>query len=386
MTGSRVSLLPRVAVIGAGIVGATVAFRLAEKGLDVLLLDRGTPGHGATAASYAWINANAKLPRAYFDLNAAAMQEYRRLAWRLAPAYWYHVAGNLIWYADPRDVQELRERVERLRAWGYAAEMLPASEVLANLEPGLVGGVADQPEPFAWFPEEAWVEPLAMTKRMVEMVRNVGGRVLTGERGEAIGIGLEEGRVRSVTLAGGQAIAVVGVVNAAGANADRIAAMVGRRLPMASLPGMVVRAEVADDDGAPRRPIETDAVAIRPDGAGRSLLAIDSDDLPELHDASLGSLPLDHPLVVEVMRRGAAVFPALAAALPAEALVALRSMPADGFPSIGGVASIPGYYEAVTHSGVTLAPLIARSLTEELLGRPPDPLFAPYSPDRLALV
>jgi glycine/D-amino acid oxidase-like deaminating enzyme len=385
MAGTRVSLMPRVAVIGAGIIGATVAFRLAEKGLDVLLLDRGAPGHGATAASYAWVNANAKLPRAWFDLNVAAMQEYRRLAWRLAPAYWYHVDGNLIWYANPGEEKALRERVARLRAWGYAAEMLPAREVLVNLEPGLAGGLADQQEPFAWFPEEAWVEPLAMTKRMVEMVRNVGGRVLAGDHGAVVGIGVEEGRVRSVALAGGQTIAVVGVVNAAGANADRVAAMAGRRLPMASPPGMAVHAALPDDDGAPRRPIETDGIFMRPNGAGRALLAIDNDDLPELDDAPLGSLPLDHPLVVEVMRRGAAVFPALAAALPAEALVALRPMPADGFASVGGVASIPGYYEAVTHSGVTLAPLIARSLTEELLGRPPDPLFAPYSPERPAL-
>ncbi|MCC7024529.1 MAG: FAD-binding oxidoreductase, partial [Thermomicrobiales bacterium] len=302
MVGARVSLMPRVAVIGAGIVGATTAFRLAEKGLDVLLLDRGMPGHGATAASYAWINANAKLPRAYFDLNAAAMQEYRRLAWRLAPAYWYHVDGNLIWYADPCEARALRERVERLRGWGYAAEMLPAREVLANLEPGLAGGVADQEEPFAWFPEEAWVETLAMTKRLVEMVRNVGGRVLTGSRGEVVAIGVEAGRVRSVTLAGGQTLAVVAVVNAAGADADRVAAMVGRRLPMVSPPGMAVYAELPDDDGAPRRPVETDAVAIRPAGPGRALLAIDSEDVPDVEDAPLGSLPLDHPLVVEVMR------------------------------------------------------------------------------------
>ncbi|MBL8128556.1 MAG: FAD-binding oxidoreductase, partial [Chloroflexia bacterium] len=59
-------------------------------------------------------------------------------------------------------------------------------------------------------------------------------------------------------------------------------------------------------------------------------------------------------------------------------------MPADGYPSVGSVSAIPGYYEAITHSGVTLAPLIGRSLAATILGQPPDPLFAPYRPDRFA--
>ena len=64
----RMTRLP-VAVIGAGVIGAAVAQRLAEKGVAVILLDRAEPGSGTTAASYAWVNANRKLPRAYFDLS-----------------------------------------------------------------------------------------------------------------------------------------------------------------------------------------------------------------------------------------------------------------------------------------------------------------------------
>ena len=52
-----------VAVIGAGIIGACIAARLAEKNAPVLLLDTGEPGHGTTNASYAWVNANRKLLR-----------------------------------------------------------------------------------------------------------------------------------------------------------------------------------------------------------------------------------------------------------------------------------------------------------------------------------
>src|SRR5919112_164538 len=175
-----------VAVIGAGVIGAAVAQRLAEKGFAVILLDRAEPGSGTTAASYAWVNANRKLPRTYFDLSVAAMEDYRRLAWRLAPAPWYHLDGNLIWFRDPARASALRENVQRLQAWGYAAELLPARIVLAELEPGLA--IPDPETPAAWFSGEAWVDASAMTHRLVEAARNAGGRVLTGPDREVVAI------------------------------------------------------------------------------------------------------------------------------------------------------------------------------------------------------
>ena len=95
-----------------------------------------------------------------------------------------------------------------------------------------------------------------------------------------------------------------------------------------------------------------------------------------------GSVPLDEPLVAQMMAWGAEAVPALAAARPIEALVGVRPIPAGGLPCVGNVPGIPGYVEAVTHSGVTLAPLIARSLVDEMLGEPGNPLLAPFRPDR----
>lgn len=377
--------MPRVAVIGAGVIGATIAFRLAEKGLDVVVLDGAEPASGATAASYGWINANEKLPRAYYDLNRAAMEEYRRLAWRLAPAYWYHADGNLIWYQDAELAAALAARVERLRDWGYPAEMVPASKVLGDLEPALGGGTASDGTPFAWFPDEAWADAVAMTGRLIEAIRHAGGRVLTGPEREVMGIEREGGRVSAVRLRGGQSIPAFVVVNAAGANAPAVAGMVGRRLAMAPSPGLVVRVEKPDGRDPLQRPVETDRFAVRPDCPGRLLLALDAGDAAELESVSPGPLPLDDPLVASLLAWGAELVPALAAARPTGALVAIRPIPADGFPSVGALAGIPGYFEAVTHSGVTLAPLIARAITDEVLGKAPEPLLAEFRPERAGL-
>jgi glycine/D-amino acid oxidase-like deaminating enzyme len=352
----------------------------------VLLLDRAAPASGATGASYAWVTANEKLPRDYYALNAAAIAEYRRLIWRLAPALWYHLDGNLIWFSDPAEAAGLVDRVQRLRDWGYAAEMLPANAVLADLEPGLRDGIADRGTPFAWFPEEAWVDAITMTDRLVDAARHAGARVLTGPERDVVAIETEQGRISTITLHGGQIIAVTAVVNAAGASAPAIAAMVGRHLPMAPSPGLVVRARMPDGGNPLHRPVETDLVAIRPDGPGRVMVAFDTGGDVDLSDVPPGSLPLNHSIVSRIVTWGAETVPALASAEPIEALLAIRPMPADGYPSVGAVAAIPGYFEAVTHSGVTLAPLIARSLGAEILGQAPDALFAPFRPERAALV
>jgi glycine/D-amino acid oxidase-like deaminating enzyme len=365
-------------VIGAGIVGAAIAHRLAEQGSAVLLLDRSdwATGSNATAASFAMVTAREQTPRALFDLSRAAMEDYRRLAWKLAPAPWYHVAGSLAWFGDRAKAAALREQVQRLQDWGYAAEMLPVSAVLGDLEPGLT--FADPGAPVAWFPDEAWVDPRALTQRLVEGVRNGGGRVLTGPQREVLAIGIEAGRVASLSLAGGQSIPIAAVVNAAGVDAGHVAALVGRRLPVLAPRSLVVRLELPDGGDPLRRPIRTDGIAVRPDGPGRVLLVPPG----EPGDRRPGPVPLNDPRVGETIIAAAAAVPALASVRPIEARVAAWPLLEHGSPSVGAVAAIPGYVEAVTDYGVTLASLIARSLADEFLGKPGNPLLAPFRPDR----
>src|SRR5436189_3924604 len=73
------SSAPEVAVIGAGVVGTAIAYRLVRAGAHVTLIDRGAPGQGTSASSFAWINSNDKPPLAYHRLNAESVVAHRRL-------------------------------------------------------------------------------------------------------------------------------------------------------------------------------------------------------------------------------------------------------------------------------------------------------------------
>src|SRR5580700_8229051 len=79
----------RFVVIGAGILGASVAARLAAAGLRVTLLDQDRPGHATSRWSFAWINSNDKTPRPYHDLNHAGMRAWAELARDLDGTAWY---------------------------------------------------------------------------------------------------------------------------------------------------------------------------------------------------------------------------------------------------------------------------------------------------------
>ena len=62
--------------------------------------------------------------------------------------------------------------------------------------------------------------------------------------------------------------------------------------------------------------------------------------------------------------------------------VGYRPTPADGFPVIGRPSQIDGLYIATMHSGVTLAPIVARFVADEILDGRRDALLAPFGVDR----
>lgn len=73
----------RVVVIGAGIVGASLAYHLAGKGANVTLVEAEGVASGVTGSSFAWINTSHPEPDPIAQLRDAAIREYRRLETQL---------------------------------------------------------------------------------------------------------------------------------------------------------------------------------------------------------------------------------------------------------------------------------------------------------------
>lgn len=359
----------RVVVVGAGIVGASVAYRLAHGGAEVTVVDRGRAGAGTTSASFAWLNANHKTPRAYFDLNLAGMVEHRRLRDELEGAPWLHEGGMLCWAGSSAEDEELRRRAARLHQWGYAVEWWPAREVRAGLEPALA--LPDDVE-VAFFPDEGWVDAPGLTQALLRRAELRGTQLHEGVS-VAAAEKLSAGRVR-LRLDDGRRLEADAVVNAAGTGAPAVARVFDRDLPFEPTTGLLVRLHVP---GAPlARVLRGPRLNIRPDGQGHLLAHME--DIDERLRAGENR----DDLVRELVQRTGELLPSAGPAEVTETMVGTRPIPEDGFPSLGAVAVHPGYYEAVTHSGVTLGPLLGRLLAAEILEGKVDALADPFRPDR----
>src|SRR6266508_3973426 len=72
-----------VVVVGAGIVGCTIALHLADRGIRPVVVDPDRPGYGASVSSFASLSAFGKDPLAYYELACAGMASWSRWAERL---------------------------------------------------------------------------------------------------------------------------------------------------------------------------------------------------------------------------------------------------------------------------------------------------------------
>src|SRR6202045_5054368 len=87
-------------VIGAGVMGASVAFRLAQAGADVTVLEATRVGGGTSGISFAWTNAHRKPPKPYHDLNVGGMKAHAALRDEFGATPWWHSGGSLEWVPE----------------------------------------------------------------------------------------------------------------------------------------------------------------------------------------------------------------------------------------------------------------------------------------------
>jgi len=363
----------RALVIGAGVIGASVACSLAGGGATVSVFDRGRPGGGTSAASLAWVNANNKTPRAYYDLNVEGMRMHAALRTEAGGAPWWHGGGNLLIARGDVADEALRRRVERLREWDYRAEELTV-EALHELEPDLAPDMLRQAA-VAYFPDEGWVDATVYVHAMLQSAIRAGARLYIGTRARELT--RAGNRVTGIRDQAGETYDADVVVNCAGRWADEIGATAGLGVPLA--PNRSLLAITPPALTRLQRVVHTPDCQFRPDGGGRVMVQADWVD-----DAVTASQADEPPadLALNLVQRAARWLPGLSGFGAETARIGIRAMPADGYSVVGPQDGVAGYYVAVTHSGVTLAPFLGRVVAEELLRGRPDPRLATFRPDR----
>ncbi len=341
----------RVIIIGGGIIGAAIAEALIEIGTEAVIVAR-EPGGVATPGSFAWINNNAPCEPAYSALRHRSMELWRKMP-EGGPV---RMDGCLVWDVEPGDWDA---RAADFRVRGCAFRELSRDEISA-MEPML----ADVPERAFFHENDGAAEPDDITDALISAS---GAQVVVGD---VTAIETASGRVTGVVM-GDERMDADHVVVAAGVGSAELLSTVGVKLPMQNLPGLILRT-------MPMLPV-TRRVILAP---GVHFWQTNDGGMLAAKDFG-GSDPAEADTIAEeVLGRIAALFPFGGPPMEAGRSITMRPMLADDRPVLGRVPTVEGLHVAVTHSGVTLAPVIGQILAAEISKGVDDPAVMDFRIER----
>ena len=351
-----------LAVIGAGVIGLACAWRAAQAGMSVVVLERDEPGAGASGVA-----AGMLAPVTEADFGQEALLRMNLEARELWPGFaaeleevtglptGYADAGALVVAADRDDAEELR----RLHAFqcrlGLAAEWVGPRAARA-LEPGLsprIGGAI-------LAPQDGQVEPAAVLAALRSALGGAGGELRTGA--EAAGLVTSDGRVTGVRTASGERFEAARVLVAAGAWSTEGGLGAAPEAPrVRPVKGQLLELRVRRGGPAPAsRLIRTPRcyVVSRPDG--RVVIGATTEEQGYDTAVTAGA-------VLGLLEAAYEVLPDTAELELVRARAGLRPFTPDTRPVVGPGA-LEGLWWATGHgrNGVLLAPLSARAVVESL--------------------
>lgn len=365
--------LPRqradVVVVGGGVMGACLAYYLAQEGQDVLVLERddtNLQASGANAGSLhvqllsfdfgAKAEAGGGPAAQTLPLGPASVALWRALEQACGGDFEISTTGGLMLADSAAGMAFLQSKAALERSYGIENHIIDAA-TLRSLAPALSPDMLGA----EYAPQEGKINPLKATYGVLQAAKALGARFIRGASVQAIaqaGSGWRIDTSRCEVEAGR-------VVNAAGPWSREVAAMVGVDLPVHSAPLQMIVTESAPvlvkqlvahaDRHLSLKQAATGGLII---GGGWTAAYDDRRRFnTALRDSVEGNLWVAQRVLPQV--QGLRVLRTWAA----------MNINIDGAPILGEAPQQKGFYNAVTSNGYTLSPVVARMTVDLLLGR-----------------
>ncbi len=410
-----------VLVLGAGIVGLSMAVELQKAGRKVLVIDKSEPGYGCSYGNAGWMTPCFSMPlpqpgmfwksigwlldpdsplrikpqpswllirwmthflfamnekrmlesvKVLTDLSKYSLDSYRDLAAKTPKPFGFDQKGLLLVSGTDDGLKGAKLEMDLMEQQGVTGRFMNGDEIVAmepSLKPGLKGGV--------YFPSEAHAEPLLTVQALAQEFESLGGRIQT--KTEVFDFTKAGGRIEVVHTTRGNFSADI-VVLAMGTWSNELAKRLACRVPI--LGGKGYRILTNSFDVKPKHPImivdKKIAVTPRMDGltsVAGTLELVDQDfeiTPRRLNNIITGSKQYLHmsqgdPEIKEVWR-------------------GLRPCTPDGLPMIGFSKKHSNLFYNVGHQmlGLQSAPGSGRLATDIIAGRPSITDARPFRPER----
>jgi glycine/D-amino acid oxidase-like deaminating enzyme len=355
-------------VVGAGIIGASVAYHLARQGVSVQVLEARRPGAGTSSATFGYLNV-VRSSGAYAALRLRAIKYWDQLAGEIGATDVLHRDGSIFYTSTAADAAELARHVADSSSAGLICQRWTTRAVVEELEPDLI--LPDTDYPIVRMPEEGRIEPAPMIGRLLAAACDLGTRIASGERVEAVD--RRDSGVRVVTNL--RSLDADRVIYCVGPQTEAALRPLGVDLPIRTQPGVTVVTRPLPV--RLRHVVYAGKIHFKPDGGGR-VLAGRTDyrkDMPDENERRARA----HE-TVSLLRpwlRGIGDGDEIEAVR-----VGVRPIPADGLPMVGPVPGVDNAYVAVMHSGVSLGGLMGHLLAEEIASGTENAALLPYRPRR----
>ncbi|WP_227937647.1 NAD(P)/FAD-dependent oxidoreductase [Alkalihalobacillus deserti] len=373
-----------VIVIGAGVIGSSVAYHLAKKGLEVALIEKGGVASGTSSRCDAVALICDKKPGIDTEIGFASIQLFKQLAKEFSVDFEFASRGSLYVCETEKELEIARGYVNQQSEDGYDMRMVDRHE-LQQIEPYLADDLAGG----IWTEVDSSMNPYKLCYAFVEEGKKLGLKVYDYHSVQDITRDIQ-GRVESVVTDQGT-FKTKRIVNCAGVWSPKLAEMVGVHIPIKPRKGMVLISE--------RTPLKVASQKVHEFGYMLSKFEDisfkrDVSELVEKHNVAFTIEPTDanNFLVgghrefrgfdisseVDVMRaiaeRAIRFLPVLKDINCIRAYAGVRPWVEDHLPIVSEVEEVPGFFIASGHEGdgISMSPITGRMVAQLITGEPTD--------------
>jgi glycine oxidase len=368
---------PDVVLVGGGVIGVGIAWRCAQRGMSVTVVDP-APGTGSSHTAAGMLAPVTELHyegRAQLDLNLESARRYpdfvAELEAETGQRVGYRATGTVQAAWDAADLAALRDLAAFHQRVGVRSELLTSRDLRAAepaLAPGLPGGLLA--------PEDHQVDNRALFSALLAAARRRGVSFVA-ERVTALDVSrddVSQDRVTGVTIATGDQIVADTTVLAAGA----WSATLTEGVPVRPVKGQTLRLAVEPGllQHVVRGSVRGKFVYLVPRDNGELVVGASSEEAGFDLRARAG-------VVYELLRDAQALVPELSEAEFIEVSTSLRPGSPDDAPLLGH-STVEGLILATGHyrNGILLAPVTADEIARVIAGEE-SPVIAAFSPSRL---